>query len=94
MNRKLIVKIIGTILCIEAACMLCPLLVSLTSRSADVYAFVGAIAACLAVGLPLRLLPKADRTRLQTRDGFVCVALCWIFLSLFGALPYFFAGVS
>lgn len=94
MNRKLIVKIIGTILCIEAVCMLCPLLVSLTSRSADVYAFVGAIVACLAVGLPLRLLPKADRPRLQTRDGFVCVALCWIVLSLFGALPYFFAGTS
>ena len=94
MNRKLIVNIIGTILCIEAACMLCPLLVSVLFRSADVYAFVGAIAACLAVGLPLRFLPKADKARLQTRDGFVCVALCWIFLSLFGALPYFFAGTS
>ena len=92
MNRKLIVKIIGTILCIEAACMLCPLLVSLFFRSADVSAFVGAIAACLAVGLPLRFLLKADKSRLQTRDGFACVALCWIVLSLFGALPYFFAG--
>ena len=94
MNRKLIVKIIGTILCIEAACMLCPLLVSVIFRSGDVYAFVGAIAACLAVGLPLRFLSKTDRQRLQTRDGFVCVALCWIVLSLFGALPYSFAGTS
>ena len=94
MNRKLIVKIIGTILCIEAACMLCPLLVSVLFRSADVYAFVGAVAACLAVGLPLRFLPKTDRQRLQTRDGFMCVALCWIALSLFGALPYFFMGTS
>ena len=94
MNRKLIVKIIGTILCIEAACMLCPLLVSVISRSADVSALAGAAAVCLAVGLPLRFLPKADRKRLQTRDGFVCVALCWIALSLFGALPYFFAGFS
>ena len=94
MNRKLIVKIIGTILCIEAVCMLCPLLVSALFHSGDMYAFVGAIAACLAAGLPLRFLAKSDKSRLQTRDGFTCVALCWIALSLFGALPYFFAGVS
>ena len=94
MNRKLIVKIIGTILCIEAACMLCPLLVSVLFRSGDVYALVAAAVVCLAVGLPLRFLPKTDRRRLQTRDGFVCVALCWITLSLFGALPYFLTGAS
>ncbi|MBR6727852.1 MAG: TrkH family potassium uptake protein, partial [Clostridia bacterium] len=30
---------------------------------------------------------------MQARDGFATVALSWIFLSLFGALPYFFSGV-
>lgn len=94
MNRKLIVKIIGTILFIEALCLLPPLLVSVLYRSTDLYAFVFSAAACFAVGLPLMKLPKPEKPRLQTRDGFVCVALCWIALSLFGALPYFFSGTS
>ena len=92
MNRKLIVKIIGTILCIEALCMLCPLVVSLLFRSGDLYAFVFSAAACFIVGFPLMTCFKVDKHRLQTRDGFVCVALCWLALSLFGALPYLFTG--
>ena len=92
MNRKLIVKIIGTILCIEALCLLCPLVVSLLFRSEDLYAFVFSAAACFIVGFPLMTCFKVDKHRLQTRDGFVCVALCWIALSLFGALPYLFTG--
>lgn len=92
MNRKLIVKIIGTILFIEALCLLPPLFVSILYRSTDIYAFVFSAAACFAAGLPLMKLPKPEKSRLQTRDGFACVALCWIALSLFGALPYFFSG--
>ena len=94
MNRKLIVKIIGTILCIEALCLLCPAVVSLIFRSEDLYAFLFSAAACFIVGYPLMTYFKVDNQRLQTRDGFVCVALCWIVLSLFGALPYFFMGTS
>lgn len=94
MNRKLIIKIIGTILCIEALCLLCPMTVSLIFRSEDLYTFVFSAAACFIVGFPLMTYFKADNQRLQTRDGFVCVALCWIVLSLFGALPYFLMGTS
>lgn len=93
MNRSLIVKIIGTILCIEALCLLCPLLVSLLCRSGDLYAFVFSAAACFIVGFPLMTYFKVDKQRLQPRDGFVCVALCWIVLSLFGALPYCLVGM-
>lgn len=93
MNRKLIIKIIGTILCIEALCLLFPMVASLIFRSGDLYAFVFSAAACFIVGFPLMTYFKVDKQRLQTRDGFVCVALCWIMLCLFGALPYILTGV-
>ena len=91
MNRNLILKLVGVILCIEALCMLIPLLYTLVCGESAATAFLKSIAVCGGAGGLLALI-KPDDTRLQTRDGFVCVALCWIALSLFGALPYFFSG--
>ena len=91
MNRNLILKLVGVILCIEALCMLIPLLYTLVCGESAATAFLKSIAVCGGAGGLLALI-QPDDTRLQTRDGFVCVALCWIALSLFGALPYFFSG--
>ena len=91
MNQKLILKIVGIILCIEALCMLPPLLIAAVSGGSELRAFFAAAVLCGGIG-GLLTLTRPDDSRLQTRDGFVCVALCWIVLGLFGALPYFFSG--
>lgn len=91
MNKKLIAKILGIVLCIEAACLFFPLSVAIYSRGEDINAFMVAIGACAICGLPLLQL-RIDNRRLQTRDGYVAVALCWLVLSLFGALPYVLSG--
>ena len=91
MNQNLILRIVGVILCIEALCMIPPLLLSVFGGGVDQRAFLYALLICGGVGVLLSLI-RADNARLQTRDGFVCVALCWIALSVFGALPYFFSG--
>ena len=91
MNQNLILRIVGVILCIEALCMIPPLLLSVFDGGVDQRAFLYALLICGGVGVLLSLI-RADNARLQTRDGFVCVALCWIALSVFGALPYFFSG--
>ena len=91
MNQNLILRIVGVILCIEALCMIPPLLLSVFGGGVDQRAFLYALLICGGVGVLLSLI-RADNTRLQPRDGFVCVALCWIALSVFGALPYFFSG--
>ncbi len=91
MNKKLIAKILGIVLCIEALCLLPPLGVAVFTRGTDTRAFLLSVAACLVCGLPLRRLCPQNR-RLQTRDGYIAVALCWVVLSLFGALPYALSG--
>ena len=91
MNQSLILKIVGVILCIEALCMAPSLLLSIACGGVDQCAFLYALLICGGVGVLLSLI-RARNTRLQTRDGFVCVALCWIVLGLFGALPYVFSG--
>ena len=91
MNRKLVFKIIGIILVIEAAFLLLPFAVSLMHRGVDRTAFALTIALCAVLGIPLSRL-HTGKVRLHYCDGYVCVALCWIFLSAFGALPYTLAG--
>ena len=91
MNQKLILRIVGLILCIESLCMLPSLLLEAVSGGEDLQAFFVSAVLCGGIG-GLLVLIKPDDSRLQTRDGFVCVALCWIVLSVFGALPYFLSG--
>ena len=93
MNRPLIARVVGLILRIEAICMSPCLLIALLTRGPDVLAFCASIALCGAVGFLLSGV-RQDSKRLQTRDGFVAVALCWIALGLSGALPYAFCGFS
>ena len=93
MNRSVIARVIGLILGIEAVCMVPSLAIALLVRGTDVLAFAYSIAICGAVSFALSRIKPASK-RFQTRDGFVAVALCWIFLGLFGALPYAFCGYS
>ena len=93
MNFNLIRKTVGVILCIEAAFMLPPLALGLFDGDAPaVRGFLAAMAAVLAVGLPCSLIPNRDRA-VGARDGFVIVALAWIIISLFGAIPFYVSGV-
>ena len=93
MNRSVIARVIGLILGIEAVCMVPSLAIALLKCGTDVLAFAYSIAICGAVSFALSRIKPASK-RFQTRDGFVAVALCWIALGLFGALPYAFCGYS
>ena len=90
MNYKLLGKFLGLVLLIEAGLLIFPLLVALIYRESTV-PFLITIAVLLAVSLPTRLL-KPDNKRFYAKDGFVCVALSWILLSLFGSLPFVIGG--
>ena len=92
MNYKLVFHILGLILRVEAALMLPAMIIGFVSGGGDGLAFLYSAAITLIVGQLLSLLP-AQNTKMQARDGFAAVALCWIGLSLLGALPYTLAGV-
>lgn len=93
MNFKTIRKTVGTILCMEAAFMLAPLLLAFADGDrAAMRGFAIAIAAVLVVGLPLALVNRSSMS-LGSRDGYVTVALAWIVISVFGAIPFYVSGV-
>ena len=92
MNYGIIVKIIGRILCVEAAFMIPAMLISFgCGEMQPGLWFLATIAVLAIIGLPCgRLRPR--RRGFYAREGFVTVGLAWIFVSLFGALPFFLSG--
>ncbi|MBQ9777650.1 MAG: TrkH family potassium uptake protein, partial [Clostridia bacterium] len=92
MNYRMIARILGYILWFEAAFLLVPVITALVYGERVIFSFLLTIAACLAVGFLLQL-GKPKSSTLRARDGFVVVSLSWIFISMFGALPFFLSGL-
>ena len=90
MNYKLLGNFLGLVLLIEAGLLVFPLLVALIYRENTV-PYLITIAILIAVAIPTRLIKPANK-RFYAKDGFVCVALSWILLSAFGALPFVIGG--
>lgn len=82
--------LLGLILLIEAALLTLPTAVAAGSGE-SIFPFLLAIAAILIVSVPLVVFRPKNR-QIYAKEGFVTVAIAWILLSLFGALPAFFSG--
>ncbi|WP_297872044.1 TrkH family potassium uptake protein [uncultured Oscillibacter sp.] len=89
MNYKMIGYVISRILWTEAALLLLPALVALLYQEA-LLPFLLPILILAVLGLLLGRRPR--QTALYARDGFAVVALAWVGMSAFGALPFVLAG--
>lgn len=93
MNYRMIKNILGWILIFEALFMFIPALTAMIYVEKAFAAFLITMAICLVTGC-LLIIKKPENTVLYSREGFVIVSLSWIILSVFGALPFVFSGVT
>lgn len=91
MNKRMIAYILGILLLCEAGLMLLPTIVSLLYGESVLMSFLATIALLIATGLVLVAMKPKNKT-IYARHGLVIVALGWILMSLFGALPFYFSG--
>lgn len=92
MNLKIIFTILGSVLKIEAACMSVPLICAFCYNEAnEIKTFLICMALSLLFGFALSLKKPKNKT-IYAREGFSAVALSWIMLSVFGALPFTISG--
>lgn len=91
MNYISIFNILGWILGIEGLFMLLPLGTALIYRESDGVYFAISIFIC-ALCWFLMTRTKRRNDRFYAREGYVTVALAWIFMSLIGALPFTMSG--
>ena len=88
MNRKMILYFLGWVMKIEAGLMVLPLIVSLIYRERESLILAGIIAFCAIVG-HLLSYNKPVNAKFFTKEGYVAVALSWIVLGIFGAMPFY-----
>ena len=91
MNLKVISYVVGWALNIEAVCMLLPFLCALAYGEENKFLFLFCALLCLVVGLSLTVKPPKNKS-IFAKEGFVAVALSWIIISIFGAIPFNASG--
>ena len=91
MNFSIIKRTLGWLLLFESIFFLLPLVTAAIYWEEEFFTFLITIAITGGLG-GLCVLGKPKNKSIYTKEGFVIVALCWIVLSLFGALPFFLSG--
>ena len=91
MNYKMISYYIGRILLVEGILLIFPAIGALIYGDDTLIAFAVTIASLAVTGL-IAVKQKPQKTNIYAKEGYVIVALSWILMSLFGALPFFVSG--
>ena len=90
MNYRMIAYILGRVLLILAALMLLPLLTALVCGESPVPFVVTILLTALCGGTLLLFRPSSRE--IYAREGFACVGLSWLAMSLLGSLPFVISG--
>ena len=91
-NWRLIFKILGTLLWIEAAFMSLSLVLALYHQESDIMAFALTVGITALAGTVLRLLGRQSSNALSRRDAYLLVSVVWIAFTTFGMLPFLIGG--
>ncbi len=93
MNRRLIIRMLGALLLIEAIAMVPALVVAFFFGEQDALPILYSIGINVLAGSGMSFLPKKDlNSHLRLKEGFIITALGWILLGLFGAVPFMLSG--
>lgn len=92
LNNRLIFKILGTLLWVEAAFMSLGLVLAICHMESDIMPFAVTVAITLAAGTGLRLLGRHASNALSRRDAYLLVSVVWIAFAAFGMLPFLIGG--
>ncbi len=91
MNLRMIRYIVGSVIQLEATFLLLPALTALIYQEICIWVFLGVALFCLLGGYLLKG-KRPENTAIFSSEGYISVALCWIMLSICGALPFYFSG--
>jgi trk system potassium uptake protein TrkH len=92
LNFRIIFKVMGLLLAVEAVAMLIALLVAVIYGGPDITSFAYSAGITVIAGLISFLIGRTCKEQIGKREGYITVSLVWIIFSLFGALPYVIGG--
>ncbi|MDD6552479.1 MAG: TrkH family potassium uptake protein [Prevotellaceae bacterium] len=91
-NWKIIFKVIGQLLFIEAFMMLICCGVASYCHADDMAAFLISAVLTIMTGSVLQVFGRNATNMLSRRDAYLVVTLTWLIFSLFGSLPFIISG--
>lgn len=93
MNVKSISRTVGLILLITGIFQLFPLLIAVIDHEPrNILAYIESLCLILLVSSALLLFSRGGNRMFSAQEGFAATGLSWIFMSAFGALPFFLSG--
>lgn len=87
MQLKIIQRVFGILLMLFSITQLVPILIAAYDNDGQIIPFFTAFAVTLIVGFLLWIPVRGVHQELRLRDGFLIVAMFWLVLSMFGAIP-------
>lgn len=92
MNYRIVFYMLGRILQIESALLSLPVITSIIYHEKCLIYLLITMAISGIAGTVLTLICKKRDSMIYVKEGFMIVALAWIFMSAIGALPFFMSG--
>lgn len=91
MNLKIVLRSLGMLLVCECLTLLLPLATSLIYRDGDTKSFLLTMLIIILCAIPMLLIKPTDKN-IYPKQGFAIVAIGWLLISFFGALPFYISG--
>jgi len=93
MNYKAVSKILSYVLRLEAILMLTPCIIALIYQEKEGWWYLLSAAICFGVSYLFELVKaKKNQNGFFAREGFFVVAMSWILMGFFGAIPFTLSG--
>lgn len=93
-NWRLIIKVLGILLFIEAGIMAVCFFVGMYYEESAMYAFLWPIIIATVIGGINQYVGQNSGTNMSRKDGYLIVSTVWVLFSLVGMLPFLFSGAA
>ena len=91
-SYRFVAYLIGLLLAFESMLLLACCCVSIVYGERDLMSFIVSFAICLSVSAILLVYGRRKKCAMSRNEGYIVVALSWVFFSVFGMVPYLWGG--
>ena len=91
-SYRFVAYLIGLLLAFESILLLACCCVSMIYGERDLMSFIVSFAVCLSVSAILLVYGRRKKCAMSRNEGYIVVALSWVFFSVFGMVPYLWGG--
>ena len=91
-SYRFVAYLIGLLLAFESMLLLACCCVSMIYGERDLMSFIVSFAICLSVSAILLVYGRRKKCAMSRYEGYIVVALSWVFFSVFGMVPYLWGG--